>query len=499
MEDSRGPSIQSTIMAAKITRITAFFVVVVMSIGWIRAMLPHLSDEIWQDESYTLLYFSGKGLFYSLSDYHQPNNHMLFSILLSAWWDWGDSIVYTRSLLFISFILTYIVFIVAAARTGGHITAAVAAILFLCSSPIANYALELRGYALSWLFVALMLYALPPFFQGKKHWGAVYALAAALSVFTVPTNAMVCLLFLIWFVIVSLSQKDFARNKISQLALIGLSPLIGLMPYLMHWQNFKLHAAATSGWGKMELLSHLVEALISDFLLLVPMVVMGIGILTMQTVRSRVPGLVSLRGHFILVVSFLLLIPIWIFMSSSTPFPRNFLSFFPLFIYLLAYLISIFWQSINKKLNQNRDSIFLLVLLAAGLFMQDIKSCGRINLPEKNSMDLCQQSFHSDFYPSQVVNYLESKAAGKPIYAVSDFDGFYNLQVVLKNRSLENILIVHTNRWQSFSQLFPVNKPETIIATSVAELTLMANKIGVQPSDYKEIKNFGFFRVYGLK
>ena len=72
--------------------------------GGIFLVLPHLADYIWQDEAYTLIRFSSTGPFYPFTNYHIPNNHPLFSSLISLWWDWGDSTTSIRLLPFIIFI-----------------------------------------------------------------------------------------------------------------------------------------------------------------------------------------------------------------------------------------------------------------------------------------------------------------------------------------------------------------------------------------------------------
>ena len=46
---------------------------------------PHLADEIWYDEAYTLMNFSGRGWLHAFYDYHAPNNHVIFSAMLSLW------------------------------------------------------------------------------------------------------------------------------------------------------------------------------------------------------------------------------------------------------------------------------------------------------------------------------------------------------------------------------------------------------------------------------
>ena len=60
--------------------------------------LPHLADDPWQDEAATLMLFAAHGVGGAFSDYNMPNNHMLFSATLSLWWARSDSMLHTRLL-----------------------------------------------------------------------------------------------------------------------------------------------------------------------------------------------------------------------------------------------------------------------------------------------------------------------------------------------------------------------------------------------------------------
>ena len=61
--------------------------------------LPHLTDDAWQDEAATLMLFAAHSLGRAFSDYSMPNNHMLFSTILSLWRARGDSVLHARLLL----------------------------------------------------------------------------------------------------------------------------------------------------------------------------------------------------------------------------------------------------------------------------------------------------------------------------------------------------------------------------------------------------------------
>lgn len=124
-------------------------------------VLPRLFDAVWQDEAYTLLEFASHGFLYPFTDYHLPKNHVLLSALLSIWGVPGDSIVALRSPFLLAFIVSMGLLAWAAKRMAGNIAALLAVAFFAFSTITENFALQLRGYGIPWLFVTMMVLALP--------------------------------------------------------------------------------------------------------------------------------------------------------------------------------------------------------------------------------------------------------------------------------------------------------------------------------------------------
>jgi hypothetical protein len=120
-------------------------------------LLPHLLDEIWVDEAYTLLQFSSNGFLYAFSNYHAPNNHMLFSALLSAYWEPGMSQSLLRLPLLVLHVAGLGAIFLAARRLCGRESALIALALYGGSWATLSFVLELRGYGLSMVLSSLQM------------------------------------------------------------------------------------------------------------------------------------------------------------------------------------------------------------------------------------------------------------------------------------------------------------------------------------------------------
>ena len=113
--------------------------------------LPHLRDEVWYDESYTLDYFATGNLGHAFTRYHEPNNHILFSALLSVWRGVTDAAPVLRLLPLMFFLVALVLLAAGAARLAGGVAGMLAGMLFATSHVTLNFALQLRGYGPSWL------------------------------------------------------------------------------------------------------------------------------------------------------------------------------------------------------------------------------------------------------------------------------------------------------------------------------------------------------------
>lgn len=72
--------------AADYAKIAIFVLaIIIATIALIKYIYLMSTSSLWQDELYTVRYFSSQGAYTSWTDYHLPNNHILFNVINSIW------------------------------------------------------------------------------------------------------------------------------------------------------------------------------------------------------------------------------------------------------------------------------------------------------------------------------------------------------------------------------------------------------------------------------
>jgi len=195
-----------------------------LAVGFVLAT-QHLGHNLWHDELYTLLFFSQTPL-QPLRDYHLPNNHIFFSVVLSLWRMATDHMYWLRMLPLLTWIASLILMPLAVARLAGRPAGLLAGLMLATSHAALNMAAELRGYSLSAAFASLGLYALT---RDDRRWTFVYGLAGAAAVATIPINLATFTVLAVIFVLLHRGSAIPAKaGAIWQM----LSPLAGLVVYI---------------------------------------------------------------------------------------------------------------------------------------------------------------------------------------------------------------------------------------------------------------------------
>jgi 4-amino-4-deoxy-L-arabinose transferase-like glycosyltransferase len=200
--------------------------------------LPRLVESLWYDEIASYILYAAKGLWYVVSNYHDPSNHIFHSVLL---WASVESVAWLGSIELafrVPALIASLLLIVAmralvheaVSERAGWIAAILAAILPVCVLEGA----DARGYSMMMFFSAAASWAL---LRGLRHskpaiWIA-YAIFCALGVWShlmtifVPAGHGALLLALA------------ARRETQRAASLGLGALLGAAALTM-----LLHAPA---------------------------------------------------------------------------------------------------------------------------------------------------------------------------------------------------------------------------------------------------------------
>ena len=188
-----------------------------------------LDRPLLHDEAYTMYTWGRSDLFYVVSDYHLPNNHILNSILVNLIYHLGARSAWLLRLpVFVSGILLIFFVWVLGKAMYNDLAGTIAAVFTAFYPFLVDYSVNARGYEiqalLTVLSVGLALYA-----KRKDNMFAWFLLSvvSALNFFTIPTALYpfggICL----WLVIEGLfSDRKTKRKLLRNTVILGFSVCI---------------------------------------------------------------------------------------------------------------------------------------------------------------------------------------------------------------------------------------------------------------------------------
>ncbi|HEU4394499.1 MAG TPA: hypothetical protein VFS92_02975, partial [Planctomycetota bacterium] len=166
--------------------------------GLALAAARQIGVDFWYDEVRTLRQVVLVPLGVSATDYLEPNNHVLFSILANLWCrligvgDLAAALDRPVAMRLLPFLLAAPgpILLGAAVRARiGVASGAVAAALFASALPFANFACQFRGYGLGLTLVsAMLLFAIRFKDSGRTRELAGFAAAGAMAVWAIPLH-----------------------------------------------------------------------------------------------------------------------------------------------------------------------------------------------------------------------------------------------------------------------------------------------------------------------
>ena len=303
-------------------------------IGWIPVFAAVASAslvlrrELWFDEAITVsLYMMPLRLHRIYLSYVIPNNQIVYTVLLKLWNGLlpdtsPTNVAFWRILSLLAAISAMAILFRLRRKLHDRTPWGAATVLtVLAVSPaFQNYATALRGYALSWFWIALALDGAWRIFHGhaRSGWG-LYAAGMLGAVGTVPTNLLACAGVVVYAF--PWSRRDLLRDR--RLWMLAAGPFLAVavfyLPILRSFLNtFSLNEGFSSRFGALAV----VYGSIAVTFGILPLV---------EIPRLKRPGL---RRRFRCAI-WLLPVPA-ILLLHSVPFPRVFCTLFPLYAMLLA-------------------------------------------------------------------------------------------------------------------------------------------------------------------
>ncbi len=205
-----------------------------------------LHNNLWNDEIYTLKKFTFVSLRQTLTDYHVPNNHILYNLFDQEYLrviGITDMLTVLQKpemlrlpLLLVSVIIIFFTYR-AGKLAGGQATGLLAALLLVTAIPFQNFSLQVRGYTFSMLFDLLMVfYTLQYIFYRKEKYLLFIILATGAAMYTIPSN-LYCVIGIIIFLSVELYVQKIANGIFDKKcfwpgAAVALGVLLAILCYV---------------------------------------------------------------------------------------------------------------------------------------------------------------------------------------------------------------------------------------------------------------------------
>lgn len=458
-----------------------------------------MSDELWMDEALTLMEYAGNGWFYPLTHYNEPNNHVLFSILLSFWQGFlpADVDVQVLRLLPMAFFLPALVVVFfAGRRIGGGLCGTVAVLLFASSSVSANFATQLRGYAPSWLPFALVMLCAPRVFDDPRRvWRGLYLAAAAIGVALLPSNLFLLLIVAGGFwAYHALKPAPRPAHFWRGLIWLAAAPFAGLIAYVGIWRELlKASHESWGNWHGQALFGHWGFSTISDFTWLLPLLAVAVALLLWRILRRDGRGDMPLPPAMALVF----VVPIgtlaWVVAMPVTPLPRTLVPLLPVWYVLVGILVAYFvnaWPARWRPLAAGG-----MVILVAGLSLNAPRNqpCG--GAPPAialHGLDLCHQFHRMDYHPARTLKALQELQSGQPPRLVmTEAEGRYALSAAARG----TLTFFDYQQYADMGRLPGVPLP-LVVANGETQMELMVKTLGFDPARYALSADMGHFKIY---
>ena len=315
----------------------------------------YLNRGLWFDEVLTVLEFSAypKSLIEVYRNYVIPNNHILYSAFLKIWLYPASFFYYSNPILRLPSLIAGLSFVLIAFflwKKEINESALFISLLAFTLSPIFTiYATAIRGYIFSILSISLAISALL-FCEKRKYAYPLYCLFSFISVGIMPNNVLA--LFVSSFIPIIIRRQIFSFKFFLKYSLLPFACLV--LFYLPIFPQFLKVISIKEGWNSK--ISALFSFYISlFFIFLIPFLSMFFSIFTHKI--SKREAIIYIFIFFIPAFFFIIRIP--------APFPRTFLCFIPVWIFLFSLdLHKLFQYLITKKSVVFTKIIFMILSIA---------------------------------------------------------------------------------------------------------------------------------------
>ena len=473
--------------------------------GSLALVHPHVTHGLWQDEAKTLVLFASRGFVHPFTDYSIPNNHILFSALLSVWRSaFGDSLPVLRALPLLCFLASLGVLAGAARRLGGREASWLACLLFGTSHVTLNFAVELRGYGASWLPVAAALWIAPGFAErGGAGRGAAYVACHAAAVALIPANALAGAILALWSTALAVASGRL-RERALRLVVMALAPAVGGLAYAAVWPQLLAATAwdypEGAQWSTAGVFLHWLWATLVDFWWLAPLLAVGLAGLARDARRGG-PESASAHSALWLAASCALVPPAAFGLAPRTPPPRLLVSLLPIWYALFAVGLAAGWRVLLAG-RPGMERGARLALPVAALAVALVRESDNAGFASRHAdptvpHDLYDQMYHHEYDPAATARLMRELEGRSPGLFLTDYHGLWSLSVHLDSeRGGPRPQLLHFRAIRPGRRFAPEDRVY-LVTTGLPKANRMLAHHGQPPlTEADRVGSTGFFEIY---
>lgn len=453
-----------------------------------------LGKELSYDEAYTVLCYALPGPGFSLIHLTVPNNHMLYSVLLSLLTRFRSEPLYRLlSVLFAvgSVWLTGRSLASMIPKTPPALRWVTVLATYLAFPPFLALATQVRGYSLSMLLVAVLLALVLP--VHRPSWGGVsaYGVVGALALGTLITNALP-LAALAFFDLARLGlRREMNRHELLPRVTRHFLAVAGACFYVPVWRDLSANAIRGWGWHPKDLVLALALPLVLPFGLVVAALVVRALAATRKTAGAAIeePAILLALSTTAVIGAVLL--------AGVRLFPRSFVSFLPL-------VVAAFGAFAIPRL-QDRPALLRGLTLATAIIGQVywqasvnwLLTDGRLRLPQ---LFLPPQFEARDFDPYEAMRASAVRTQGPHpcLVVVDNRDQFSEEMAFWYYAVLEGVekSILFAPRGLDPAAVPARGGCILVVSRDLAGRDGVARALGIERADFVPVKNQGFFKVW---
>ncbi|MDB4089402.1 glycosyltransferase family 39 protein [Flavobacteriales bacterium] len=475
---------------------------ILIFIGFFMVQSILLNNDFWNDELYTLDKFTFVPIAQTLSDYHVPNNHILFNFINNIYLkiigiDSLNNLMETPWKLrvvplfysFITLVFTYKIGREFFSRNIGII----ASVVLITTIPFFSYSLQIRGYGLSTLFLTALIYYSFSFVKQKSNKFLIATiLCTSLLFFTIPSNIyyLVCFIFILGILSIikalkgrkfnfkTLFVSEYSKLIYSIILGIGIALLLFIPVFNQVFNNeyVNVRGAPFEFWKLDFYFSHVFEGGFSGKTIFIAT---SIGVLVLINFYKK-----EWRKYFLVFIA-LVILPFFIpYLRGDDPPIRVFVVSMPFFSLFLAISIVLCFTFLIKEKKYHKGITIGIIAYCFIIFGFEVSKIKKQTLHDIETGDRSHslyRQFHTFKYQplSDMKSFsgiyetskLPVKIVGCEAFGIPKYLNKYNIPFAKDSDDLGSYLELHDSCY------LVTSKPNSFEEFQEYDFTILSEKL----------------------